>query len=178
MKRTLSALMLVAAMATPAPAMDFHSMLANAARRHQVPIVFATAIAQQESGASCGKVGQAGEVGPLQIKPATAAFIGLPVNHNSPCEAQMNAGMRHLAMCLTGAKGNTWRAAACHNAGLGSLKWRKPPRAAQRYANAVVGVIQPSKKLVNRKRAKPVIKPTAHRPVIYRVNFNLRVTNT
>jgi hypothetical protein len=112
-------------------------------------------------------------------------MIGLPVTRKSSCAQQTEAGVRHLALCLKGAHGNQWRASVCHNAGLGSLKWKNPPRSAQRYANAVggkkqavssvktVGAKPPSsKKLANRKLANPVIKPAADRPVIYRVNFN------
>jgi soluble lytic murein transglycosylase-like protein len=187
MKRTLLTTAIVMSLAPSAQAIDVHGLVSSAAWRQNMPVAFVMAVARQETGVRCGLVGRAGEVGPLQIKPATSQMIGLPVTRKSSCERQTEAGVRHLALCLRGARGNQWRAATCHNAGLGSLKWKNPPRSAQRYANAVggkkqavpvvktVGAKPPSSKSVdNKKRAKPVIKPAADRPVIYRVNFNLK----
>jgi soluble lytic murein transglycosylase-like protein len=187
MKRTLLTTFLAMSLAPSANAIDVHGLVSSAAWRQNMPVSFVMAVARQETGVRCGLVGRAGEVGPLQIKPATSQMIGLPVTRKSSCERQTEAGVRHLALCLKGAHGNQWRASVCHNAGLGSLKWNNPPRSAQKYANAVAGkkravpvakrvAAKPpsSKAVANRKRAKPVIKPTAHRPVIYRVNFNQR----
>jgi hypothetical protein len=45
--------------------------------------------------------------------------------------------MKHLAMCWRGAKGNQFRAAACHNGGFGVLKWKRIPKSIQAYARKV-----------------------------------------
>jgi hypothetical protein len=158
----------------PTRAKDALSLVTSAARKHGVPIWFAVAVAMQESGGRCYRkngrpiVGAAGEVGPLQIKPATSRYIGLPVTRKSSCAAQVNAGMKHLAMCLRGSGGDKWRAATCHNAGLGSLNWKRPPKSAQRYANEVLGRKSKSAKATTR---KAVVTPAADAQMRYVTNF-------
>ena len=44
----------------------------TAARKHRVPVALALAVSHQESGHRCNIRGAAGELGPLQIKPASA----------------------------------------------------------------------------------------------------------
>jgi len=94
-----------------------HSGFAAAAARHGVPVRVALATIRQESGGRCNARGAAGELGVLQIKPATARGLGYrgPVAALATCGAGLEFGMKHLAMA--------WRRCgnvALHNAGLGA----------------------------------------------------------
>ena len=103
-----------------------------------VPTDLALRVSRVETKTSCHVVGSHGERGPLQILPRTAASIGYGGIKSASCATQTRAGMKYLYLCFKGAHGNKYRAAACHNAGLGSLKWRRLPFSAKRYANSVM----------------------------------------
>jgi hypothetical protein len=100
---------------------DVSSTLANprqlivaAAQRHGVPIELALIVAHVESSSNCFAVGLAGELGPLQIKPATARLIGYtgPDFALQSCGEGLEWGMKHLALALQ--HGGVWK----HNQGL------------------------------------------------------------
>ena len=81
---------------------DASLLVQQAAIRHHVPVDFAMRVARQETGGKggrCGLRGAAGEVGPLQILPATARGMGYRNVASATCEAQVDAGMAHLAKC-------------------------------------------------------------------------------
>lgn len=73
---------------------------AAAAQRHGVPVSIAMATIRHESGGRCNARGRAGELGPLQIKPATARGLGYsgPTGALATCGAGLEWGMRHLAI--------------------------------------------------------------------------------
>ena len=73
---------------------------AAAAQRHGVPVSVAMATIRHESGGRCNARGRAGELGPLQIKPATARGLGYsgPTGALATCGAGLEWGMRHLAI--------------------------------------------------------------------------------
>lgn len=75
-------------------------VFALAAQRHGVPVRVALATIRLESGGRCNARGRAGELGPLQIKPATARGLGYsgPVGALATCGAGLEWGMRHLAL--------------------------------------------------------------------------------
>jgi soluble lytic murein transglycosylase-like protein len=77
-----------------------HFGFAAAAQRHGVPVRVALATIRQESGGRCNARGAAGELGPLQILPATARGLGYrgPVSALATCGAGLEWGMRHLAL--------------------------------------------------------------------------------
>ena len=108
------------------------------AQKYGVAYAFASRIAHVESGMKCSVVGSHGEVGPLQILPATARALGYSNIRRASCRTKTDAGMKHLAMCYRGAHGNWRRAAACHNAGLASLKWRRYPALTNHYVRMVM----------------------------------------
>ena len=122
---------------TPAAASDATGLVVQAARKHGVPINFALRVARVESGVRCGRVGAAGERGPLQILPRSAKGLGYRNIARAGCAAQTSAGMKHLAACYRKAGGNHFRAAACHNGGPGVLRWKRIPKAIQAYARKV-----------------------------------------
>lgn len=130
---------LFSALPTPSPATasDATGLVVQAARKHGVPIGFALRVARVESGIKCGRVGKAGERGPLQILPRSAKGLGYRNIARAGCAAQTSAGMKHLAACYRKAGGNLYRAAACHNGGPGVLRWKRIPRSIQAYARKV-----------------------------------------
>lgn len=71
-----------------------------AARRHGVPVNIARATVLHESKGRCNARGRAGELGPLQIKPATARGLGYsgPASALQTCGAGLEWGMKHLAL--------------------------------------------------------------------------------
>lgn len=105
----------------------------QAAREHRVSESFALRIAKIESGHKCHVVGQRGEVGPLQILPSTARSLGYKNIRSASCRTKVSAGMKYLARCYHKARGNWGRAAACHNAGEGSLRWKRYPASVRKY---------------------------------------------
>lgn len=120
---------------------DASLMVREAAIRHHVPVDFALRVARQETGGKggrCGLRGAAGEVGPLQILPATARGMGYRGVVSATCEAQVDAGMAHLAKCWRHFRVE-WMAAACHNQGHGTIRTGKFVKAAKRYAASVTG---------------------------------------
>lgn len=86
--------------AVPAAASDARQMIADSARKHGVPVSLALGVGHVESGFRCNAVGRAGEVGPMQIKPATARGVGHYVNHRSSCADKIEASMRYLKQAI------------------------------------------------------------------------------
>ncbi len=76
------------------------SLIDAAAQRHGVPVQIARAAVMVESKGRCNARGRAGELGPLQIKPATARGLGYtgPASALATCGAGLEWGMRHLAL--------------------------------------------------------------------------------
>lgn len=121
---------------------DASLLVQQAAIRHHVPVDFALRVARQETGGTggrCGLRGAAGEVGPLQILPATARGMGYKGVVSATCEAQVDAGMAHLAQCWRHFRVE-WMAAACHNQGHRTIQTGKFAKSAKRYAASVTGV--------------------------------------
>ena len=137
MTAAIAGLILMPAMPNLAYAADATGIVKQMARKHGVPQSFAIRVARVESGVKCGRIGRAGERGQLQILPRTAAGLGYRNIRKASCATQTSAGMKHLAICYRGARGNQFRAAACHNGGFGVLKWRRIPKSIQAYARKV-----------------------------------------
>lgn len=100
---------------------SIRSRITDVAARHGVPAGLALAVARIESNMRCQARGRAGELGPLQIKPATARGLGYsgPASALNSCGAGLEWGMRHLAVAY-GRCGSAAGAAALHNRGLAS----------------------------------------------------------
>ena len=99
-------------------------LIAAAAQRHGIPAAIALKVVKTESGFDCSAEGKAGELGPLQIKPATARLIGYAgaISALRSCGAGLEWGIKHLAMAIRA--GGVWK----HNQGLWAK--RKSPQAA------------------------------------------------
>src|SRR5262249_30006698 len=103
MRQLLTAFALLCALITPAAARYVtDEQVAVTAKRHGVPLSVARAVIRMESGGRCDARGRAGELGPLQIKPATARGIGYrgPISDLQTCRAGLDIGMKHLALAL------------------------------------------------------------------------------
>lgn len=103
-----------------------------------MPVAFALRVAKVESGIRCGVHNRRSSAsGPLQIMAGSARALGYRGNiRRASCGTQTHYGMRHLAMCWRGAKGNPRRAAACHYQGVSALT--RVNRAGAAYAAKVV----------------------------------------
>ncbi len=121
----------------PATASDATSLVVAAAKRHRVPVDLAVRVGRAESGLQCHRHNRSGASGPLQIMPSTARAMGYrgPSIRRASCAVQTEWGMRHLAMCYRGAKGDRRIAAACHYQGVSAL--RRVSKAGAAYARRV-----------------------------------------
>lgn len=127
---------LFSALPTPSMASDASALVAAEARRQGVPVAFALRVARVESGVQCARHNSSGASGPLQIMPASARALGYRgAIRKASCAVQTHYGMRHLAMCYRGARGNQRVAAACHYQGVSAL--RRVSRAGAAYARKV-----------------------------------------
>jgi soluble lytic murein transglycosylase-like protein len=100
--------------ATAQASSDVFRMVTAAANRYGVSASLALKVVKIESGFDCQAQGSAGELGPLQIKPATARLLGYQgsISALQSCGAGLEWGMKHLAMAIRG--GGIWK----HNQGL------------------------------------------------------------
>ncbi|MGP9821102.1 lytic transglycosylase domain-containing protein [Salinarimonas sp. NSM] len=84
------------AAATPAAGGgSVQAMVTAAALRHGIDPTLAHAMAMVESNYRCSAVGRAGELGVMQVKPATARSVGVTGNLRD-CATGIEAGMRYL----------------------------------------------------------------------------------
>jgi len=132
--------MVAALVALPIDALasDATALVRAEAKRHGVPVAFALRVARAESGVKCGRRNPKSTAsGPLQVLKGTARGLGYRGDiRRASCAVQTRYGMKHLAMCWRGAKGNVRRAAACHYQGVSALK--RINRAGAAYARKVV----------------------------------------
>ncbi len=131
-------LAIVLIITTPAQSRDATSLVRASAAKFGVPFAIAMRVARTESGVRCGLVGKAGERGPLQILPRSAAGLGYRNIRTASCATQTDAGMKHLAKCWHEARQQRL-AIACHNQGFGCLKTRKISRQGAHYVRMVMG---------------------------------------
>ncbi len=113
------------------------ALVKQSAQKHKVPVSLALAVSYQESTNRCNVRGAAGELGPLQIKPASARGFGYRGSTRQlakNCADQIEFGMRHLAAAFQRG-GSCWKAAYLHNAGVYAKSYRI--RGARNYANKV-----------------------------------------
>jgi hypothetical protein len=124
---------------------DSRRIIISSANRHGVPIDLALRVAEVESRCDCYAKGEHGELGPLQIKPATARVLGYtgPDEALQSCAEGLEWGMRHLALALE--RGGVWK----HQQGL----WAKQRNAnGQKYEKSVLATFVDSRLLANRDR--------------------------
>lgn len=129
MKHVLTAAAIFAATISTAEAsINVRQLVVDSAHRNGVPVMIALKVVQHESAFNCRALGRAGELGPLQIKYATAIGIGYrgPKSGLRSCGAGLEWGMKHLALAIRG--GGVWK----HNQGLAAKVENKMARAYER----------------------------------------------
>lgn len=82
------------------------SLVRQIAKQHRVPVKLAVAVCHVESGCVCNAPrGSRGEIGPMQVLPATAREVG--VHSMNSCEKKVKAGVRYLKEALN--RGGLWK---------------------------------------------------------------------
>lgn len=114
--------------------LQIQDAITAAATKYKVLPQVLTSQVIQESNGNPNAIGAAGEIGLMQIKPATAQELG---NYNLYDPAQnIDAGAKYLSQMLTANNGDYNSALRGYNAGLqGSIN---NPNAGQSYANQVL----------------------------------------
>ena len=98
---------------------DYATLIRKAAAKHGVPVNIAKAVVQVESNFNPRARGSAGEVGLMQIKPATARGIGYRGSTKALYDPETNLewGMRYLAGAHQRAGGDVCGTILRYNAG-------------------------------------------------------------
>nr|WP_319387691.1 lytic transglycosylase domain-containing protein [uncultured Roseibium sp.] len=109
----------VQAKSTSAKKDDFSRLIRKAAAKHGVPVKIAKAVVEVESNFNPRARGRAGEVGLMQIKPATARGIGYRGSTNALYDPETNIewGMKYLAGAHERANGDLCGTILRYNAG-------------------------------------------------------------
>lgn len=112
---------------TQAYATDATHLVTAEARKQGVPVAFALKMARIESGVRCHNHNKKSSAsGPLQVLRGTARGLGYRGDiRRASCATQTHYGMKHLAMCYRGAKGNQALARRCHQVGISVLYGKK-----------------------------------------------------
>lgn len=105
----------------PAQAADLRAMVREVAIEHGVPVALAQGVARTETNYNCAAVGLVGELGIMQVRPATARQVGIRGNLRD-CRTGAVAGMRYLRAALAISHGNWMLAATRYNAGLATRR--------------------------------------------------------
>ena len=117
-------------LAASASATDATGLVRAEALRQGVPVSFALRMAHVESGVRCHNHNRRSTAsGPLQILRGTARSLGYRGDiRRASCAVQTHYGMKHLALCYRGAKGNQALARRCHQVGVSALYKNKRKR--------------------------------------------------
>ena len=119
---------------------DTNSMIAAAARKYNVDLRLAAAVAQTESGGNQEAVSPAGAIGVMQLMPETAAGLGV-----NPYDKQQNieGGVKYLRQMMDTFGGDVQKAVAAYNAGPQAVRDYNgipPYRETQNYVNKVLDI--------------------------------------
>lgn len=109
---------------------DATGLVTAEARKQGVPLAFALRMAKIESGVRCHNHNRKSSAsGPLQVLRGTARAMGYRGDiRRASCATQTHYGMKHLAMCYRGARGNQAIAKRCHQVGISVLYGKKKRR--------------------------------------------------
>jgi soluble lytic murein transglycosylase-like protein len=107
------------AKSSPASKQDYAKLIRKAAAKHGVPVKIAKAVVEVESNFNPSARGRAGEVGLMQIKPATARGIGYRGSTKGLYDPETNLewGMKYLAGAHKRAGGDLCGTILRYNAG-------------------------------------------------------------
>ena len=109
-------------------------LIQQTASAYGVPPAIALAVATKESGLDQAAVGSSGEVGVFQLKPSTAADLG--VDPYSLVD-NINGGVKYLSQ-LFNQFGDWFTALTAYNGGAGNVARGTVSNAAQNYAASVL----------------------------------------
>ncbi|WP_377289776.1 lytic transglycosylase domain-containing protein [Rhizobium sp. SG2393] len=115
-------------------------IIANYARQYGVPIELAHAVIKVESNFNPKARGRAGEIGLMQIKPATARMLGYSGSAKGLYDPETNIrfGMKYLAMAHELSGGVTCGTILRYNAGHGATRMNPTSK---RYCGKVQAII-------------------------------------
>lgn len=125
--------------ATPVSRQQIDEFIVSAARRYNVDAALISAIIMAESSYNPYAMSKAGAVGLMQLMPDTAA--GYHIADLMDPQANIDAGVRHVADLLREFDGDVVLAVAAYNAGSGAVRRHKgvpPYRETQRYVAKVL----------------------------------------
>lgn len=128
--------------ATPDPTMKtaYTPIIVNYAREYGVPVELAHAVIKVESNFNPKARGRAGEIGLMQIKPATARMLGYSGSTRGLYDPETNIrfGMKYLAMAHELSGGVTCGTILRYNAGHGATRMNPTSK---RYCGKVQAMI-------------------------------------
>lgn len=106
---------------------NYDAIIAKHAASHGVPLALAHAVVQIESNYRANARGSAGEVGLMQIKPATARMMGYTGSTKGLYDPETNIrwGMKYLAKAHKLGGGDTCSTILRYNAGHGAKRMNK-----------------------------------------------------
>jgi soluble lytic murein transglycosylase-like protein len=98
---------------------NYSEIIAKYAAQHGVPVQLAHAVVQVESNFRPNVTGRAGEIGLMQIKPATARMMGYSGSTKGLYDPEVNIryGMKYLALAQSVGDGTTCGTILKYNAG-------------------------------------------------------------
>lgn len=126
---------------TKSPKGSVRSKIIYYAKLQGVPVCLALAVTAQESGFRCEAVGAAGELGPLQIKYASARMLGYRGGYKklrNSCDTNILWGMNHLRLAYVRSGKDQWKTAFLHQQGPYAKSYRN--KHARHYANSVTNL--------------------------------------
>ena len=135
-----------AAALVPADRLHLEPILTQAAQEYGLPVDLILAQAWAESGWRTDAVSHKGAVGVLQIMPSAVDFISTRLlkldEHLDPRDPAANArmGARFMRHLIDRLDGDLRRALIAYNQGLSGLFRKGPVRAAESYADKVLGL--------------------------------------
>ncbi len=100
------------------------------------------AIIKQESGGKSKAHGAKGEVGLMQIMPATAAQFGVTPDQLADPAVNQRVGTQYLQSLVKRYKGNIPMALAAYNAGPGNIDRGVIPKSTQGYVSKILGSLK------------------------------------
>jgi soluble lytic murein transglycosylase-like protein len=118
----------------------YTSLIKSYAKQYGVPVDLAHAIVKVESNFNPKARGSAGEIGLMQIKPATARMLGYSGSSKGLYDPETNIkfGMKYLAMAHELSGGTTCGTVLKYNAGHGAKRMNP---VSKRYCGRVQDII-------------------------------------
>lgn len=160
----------VTSVGAPAVATDararFLPLIVHEASAAGLPVAIADAVARIESGYDPSVVGSVGEIGLMQVRPATAAMLGFRGTAAELAAPEVNVryGVRYLAEAWRRADGDLCRALMKYRAGHGAETMSPLSQAYCARAQAILGDPQAGPAAVPRRWAQAALRRPVRTP--------------